>query len=180
MVFIGRNNLRMWTFPIPVLHVRLLSLCAVIQLARFYPVFIITHGTEPFSRSRQFFQHFMELQGSLSCSQEPSTGPYHQSDQSTPPHPISLKSILILSTHLRLGLTSGLFWISHECPICIHLLHSCYMSCPSRLRFGHSNYAWIRVQVMKLLIMQCSPTFCHFISLRYKYSPQHPQSMFLP
>jgi hypothetical protein len=27
---------------------------------------------------------------------------------------------------------------------------------------------------MKLLIMQFSPTFCHFISLRCKYSPQHP------
>jgi hypothetical protein len=29
--------------------------------------------------------------------------------QSTPSHPISLRSILILSTHLRLGLPSGLF-----------------------------------------------------------------------
>jgi hypothetical protein len=29
--------------------------------------------------------------------------------QSIPPHPISLRSILILSTHLRLGLPSGLF-----------------------------------------------------------------------
>jgi hypothetical protein len=27
---------------------------------------------------------------------------------------------------------------------------------------------------MKLLIMQFSPTPCHFISLRSKYSPQHP------
>jgi hypothetical protein len=27
---------------------------------------------------------------------------------------------------------------------------------------------------MKLLIMQFSPTTCHFISLRSKYSPQHP------
>jgi hypothetical protein len=27
---------------------------------------------------------------------------------------------------------------------------------------------------MKLLIMQFSPTSCHFISLRSKYSPQHP------
>jgi hypothetical protein len=38
---------------------------------------------------------------------------------------------------------------------------------------------------MKLLIMQFSPTSCHFIPLRSKYSPQHsvlkhPQSMFLP
>jgi hypothetical protein len=38
---------------------------------------------------------------------------------------------------------------------------------------------------MKLLIMQFSPTSCHFIPLRSKYSPEHsvlkhPQSMFLP
>jgi hypothetical protein len=38
---------------------------------------------------------------------------------------------------------------------------------------------------MKLLLMQFSATFRHFISLRSKYSPQHlvlkhPQSMFLP
>jgi hypothetical protein len=36
------------------------------------------------------------------------------------------------------------------------------------------------VQPMKLLNMQFSPISCHFISLRSKYSPQHPQSMFLP
>jgi hypothetical protein len=58
------------------------------------------------------------------------------------------------------------------------------MSCPSHPPWlEHSN--WRRVQVMKLFIMQFSPTFCHFISLRSKYSPQHPvlkhpQPMFLP
>jgi hypothetical protein len=31
-------------------------------------------------------QHFMEPEGSLSCSQEPSTGPYHETDQSNPYH----------------------------------------------------------------------------------------------
>jgi hypothetical protein len=33
---------------------------------------------------------------------------------------------------------------------------------------GHSNYTWRRVQVMKLLIMQFSPTSCLFISFRSK------------
>jgi hypothetical protein len=98
----------------------------------------------------------MEPESSLPCSQEPSTGPYAESDKSNPYHPIlsililknvvfwdvmeairssetsvytistrrhnpengifhshrrkNLKSyILILSTHLRLGLLSGLF-----------------------------------------------------------------------
>jgi hypothetical protein len=29
-------------------------------------------------------------------------------------------------------------------------------------------------KLMKLLVMQFSPTSCHFISLRSKYSPQRP------
>jgi hypothetical protein len=49
----------------------------------------------------------------------------------------------------------------------------------------YSKYIWRRVQVMKLLIMQFSPTSCHFISLQSKHFPQHPvlkhpQSIFLP
>jgi hypothetical protein len=38
----------------------------------------------------------------------------------------------------------------------------------------HSNYTWRRVQAMKRLIIQFSPTSYHFISLRSKYSPQYP------
>jgi hypothetical protein len=46
---------------------------------------------------------------------------------------------------------------------------------PSNLPWLHqSNNTWRRVQVMKLLIMQCSSIACHFIPLRSKYFPQHP------
>jgi hypothetical protein len=48
----------------------------------------------------------MEPEGSIPCSQEPATGPYPETYQS---HPIPLRAILILSTHLRLALPSGLF-----------------------------------------------------------------------
>jgi hypothetical protein len=43
---------------------------------------LLTHEAEPFLRSRQLCshsrtsQHFIEPEGSISCSQEPSTGPY--------------------------------------------------------------------------------------------------------
>jgi hypothetical protein len=50
----------------------------------------------------------MEPEGSLPCSQEPSTGPYPEPDQFIPSYPYLSISILILSTHLRLGLPSGL------------------------------------------------------------------------
>jgi hypothetical protein len=66
--------------------------------------------------------------------------------------PSYLRSILILSTHLRLGLPSGLFWLSHKYPICIpRLSHSCYTSCPPHPPWlDHFNYTWRRVQVRKI------------------------------
>jgi hypothetical protein len=56
----------------------------------------------------------MEPKGSLPCSQESSTDPYSELDQSNPYHPILyvytyLTLLLILFPHLHLGLTSNLF-----------------------------------------------------------------------
>jgi hypothetical protein len=51
-----------------------------------------------------------------------------------PPHDVSLRSILILSTHLCLGLPNGLVpsGFFHQYPICTPLFpRSCYMPCPS-------------------------------------------------
>jgi hypothetical protein len=56
--------------------------------------YLLTHGAEPFLRSCQLCsysrtsQHFMEPEGSLLYSQETSTGPYPEPDQSNPYHPI--------------------------------------------------------------------------------------------
>jgi hypothetical protein len=71
----------------------------------------------------------MEPQGSLPCSQEPTTGPYPEPYQSNPHHPI-LRFILILSTNLHLGLPSGLFPSGFPTNILHAFLfspHSCYM-----------------------------------------------------
>jgi hypothetical protein len=53
----------------------------------------------------------MEPEGSFPCLQGPSTGPYSGPDCSSPYHPILslLRSILMLSIHLRLGHPSGFF-----------------------------------------------------------------------
>jgi hypothetical protein len=77
-------------------------------------------GDQPSLRSRKLCcystsQSFMEPQGSLPCSQEPLTGPYPETDQSSPYHPF-LRSILILYSHRRFGLPSGLFWRPRQNP----------------------------------------------------------------
>jgi hypothetical protein len=99
--------------------------------------------------------------------------------KSIPSHPSSLRSILILFTYPRLGLPSGLF--NSVVPINILYAffspHSCYMPCQShRSWVVHSNFIWRRVQVLKLLIMQFSPIFRQFISVRSKYFSAVPCS----
>jgi hypothetical protein len=100
----------------------------------------LTHGAEPFLRSCQLCsysgnsQHFMGPEGSLPCSQEPSTSHYPEPDQSNPIHtiPSYLSKIHFNIIHLPTSWSSQWsFWLSHQYPICIPLLpHSCYMPYP--------------------------------------------------
>jgi hypothetical protein len=50
---------------------------------------------------------FIILPGSVSCLLEPATEPYPEPDESSTP--TSLRCILILSSHLSVGLTSDIF-----------------------------------------------------------------------
>ena len=75
----------------------------------------------------------MELEGSLPHSQVPATCPYPKSDQSCPctPHPTSWRYILILSSHLSLGLPSGLFPSGYPIKIlCTPLFSPIHVACP--------------------------------------------------
>jgi hypothetical protein len=108
-----------------------------VQLFKIFPTF---YGT------RRFITVFTRaLHWSLSSA---------KSIQFIPRHPISLKLILILSTHLSLDLRSCLTfppvsYMHSSSPEFV--LHALPIS--SSLTY-HSNYTWRNVQVMKLLTMQ--------------------------
>jgi hypothetical protein len=72
--------------------------------------------------------------------------------------------------HLRLSICNGLLpsGVTHQNPIHINFLPM-RVTCNTHLIFL-DLIPWRRVQVMKLLIMQFSPTSLHFISLQSKYS----------
>jgi hypothetical protein len=74
-------------------------------------------------------QHLMEPEGPLPCSKDPST-----LSQINPYHPISQRSILILSTHLRLGLPSGLFLSGFPTnTLCVFRFVPIRTTCPAHL-----------------------------------------------
>jgi hypothetical protein len=94
----------------------------------------------------------MESEGSLPCSQEPSTSPYPEPDYSSLYHPI-LRPILTLSTLVVSFFrdSSPLSYMHYFSP------HSCYIPCTSHpLWLHHSNDTWWRLQVMK-------PSLCSFL-----------------
>ena len=73
-----------------------------------------------FSASQEILLILWNPESSSPHLQVPATCPYPEPDQSSPcPHPTSSRSILILSSHLRLVLTSGLFpWVfPHQNPV---------------------------------------------------------------
>jgi len=135
------------------------------------------------------FPHFMEPECSLQYSQQPTAYPCLELDQSGPCHTLnSWRSILIFSSHLHLGLPSGLFPLGFPTKILYVPLppHTYYMLCPSHYSgFDHLKNIWCGVQIIQLLIMQSSPLSCYVIPLRSIYLPQcpvlkHPQPTFPP
>jgi hypothetical protein len=106
----------------------------------------------------QLVKKFTAIYGTKSCLQYSTIYSYPKKEESYfyRTHAIHLTSILILSSHLRLYVTSGLsFWLWKQ--ICFTQFSSppaCYMARPFHPRFEHPNSVWRRVQSMEILIMQ--------------------------
>jgi len=95
--------------------------------------------------------------------------------QSTPFHPVSLRSIIIIPSMLRSSEWSLSFRFSDQ--NYVHICHPPCMlcACPSHpLWCDYPNNIWWSVKIMKLLSMHSSSAFHHFLPFRSKYSPQHP------
>ena len=85
----------------------------------------------------------MAAEVSLSHSQEPSICSYHEPDKSSPwfPHPTSWRSILILSSCLRIVIPSGLFPSGFPTKsLYAPLTSPTYNTCPGRLILHKHGY----------------------------------------
>ena len=131
------------------------------QLIKKFPVF---HGTQNFITAFTSARH-------LSLS-------WARSIQSTPPHPTSCRSILMLSSHLRLGLPSGLFPSGYPTKTLYKTLiapiratfpaHFIVLDFITQIIFGE-QYRSLSPSHYAVLSTPLSPC-----PLRPKYSPQHP------
>ena len=120
----------------------------------------------------------MEPEGSLPHSQVPTTCPYPDPARSSPHPHIQLPwTTILLSSHLRLGIPSGIFHSGYPTktpytrllsPLTRYMPRSSHFS-----RFYLPNNIGWAVQIIKHLFFWFSPLPCYLVPLRPKYSPQH-------
>jgi len=132
----------------------------------------------------------MEPEGSLPLSQETTTGPHSEPDESIPHLPSYLPKI---HSNIIFPFMPGSsewclpIWFSYQDFVSIsHLSHAYCMPSPCRSpQFHDLNNICRSIEVTKHLSVQTSPASCHFLPLRSRYSPErpvpiHPQSVFFP
>jgi hypothetical protein len=121
-------------------------------------IHILLNNRELYTLTTLFYSESVaqEPEGSSPFSWQLANVPYPEPVESNPhPQPISLRSILISSSHLHLGLPSCLFPSGFPTKSCAlsFLSHACHMSCPPHSPwFDLPNDIWGWVQIMKLLL----------------------------
>jgi hypothetical protein len=134
-------------------------------------LYLLTYRAEPFLRSRQLCSHsrtsqnFIEPEGSIPCSQEPSTVPIMNHINPINIIPFYRPKIHFNIVHSPTSWSSqwSLFlWLSYQYLTFIPLLpHSCYMHRPFHPSWlDNSNYTWSRVQVVAT-VQKFQKTFRH-------------------
>jgi hypothetical protein len=114
----------------------------------------------------------MYPKSSLPHSKHPATCAYPEPHQFSPcPYPTTWLSILTLYSHLRFVLPSSSFpQVSPPKP-CLpnvpHTLPIFFVRCPPLYNI------WWAVQIVKILVMCCSPLHCYLFLLLPKYLPRH-------
>lgn len=94
---------------------------------------------------------------------------------SQPSNPVHSRLILILFFHLLLGLPSGLFFSVYPTKTMLAFSSSYGLYAVPILSpwFDHTNNIWWEIQIMKLVIMQFSPSSYCLLPVRTRYLPQH-------
>ena len=155
------------TYLLPPRSTVLLEKLTGFQLVKKFPTF---YGTQRFITAFTSARH-------LSLS-------WASSIQSILPHPTSWRSILILTSHLLLGLPSGLFpWGFPTKNLHTPLASSIRATCPAhRIILDFITRTILGEPYRSLRSSLCSfpPHPCYLVPLRNKYSPQTPSAYVPP
>ena len=97
--------------------------------------------------------------------------------QSLPSHPVSWRSVLILSFSIHPGFPDHLRpsgFSTRPCMTFSPVQCTPHDSSPRSSQYYHPSKVWRGIQIMKLLFKQSCPPSYYLASLRFEYPPRHP------